>query len=81
MQLPGPGVFQLTPGTYPVTGLTPSGTACAINCNNGEGVFGFHPAGANVAMGDGSVRMFSQTMSVPTLMHMVSRNGGEIVQE
>jgi prepilin-type N-terminal cleavage/methylation domain-containing protein/prepilin-type processing-associated H-X9-DG protein len=60
---------------------TPSGTACAINCNNSQGVFGFHPAGANAAMGDGSVRMFSQSMSVATLMYLVSRNGGEIVQE
>jgi prepilin-type N-terminal cleavage/methylation domain-containing protein/prepilin-type processing-associated H-X9-DG protein len=70
------------PSTYPAgSGNAPSGTACAINCNNSQGVFGFHPAGANVAMGDGSVRMLSQTMSVATLMYLVSRNGGEIVQE
>jgi prepilin-type N-terminal cleavage/methylation domain-containing protein/prepilin-type processing-associated H-X9-DG protein len=75
------GYSNMTPGTYPTTSLTPSGTACAINCNNGEGVFAFHPAGANVAMGDGSVRMLSQNMSVATLMYLVSRNGGEIVQE
>jgi prepilin-type N-terminal cleavage/methylation domain-containing protein/prepilin-type processing-associated H-X9-DG protein len=68
--------------TYPAgTSNAPSGTACAINCNNSQGVFGFHPAGANVAMGDGSVRMFSQSMSVTTLMYSVSRNGGEIVSE
>ena len=74
------GYSNQTPGTYPTTGLTPSGTACAINCNNGEGVFAFHPSNANVAMGDGSVRGFSATMSVATLMYAVSRNGGEIVQ-
>ncbi len=68
--------------TYPAgTANAPSGTACAINCNNSQGVFGFHPSGANAAMGDGSVRMFSQNMSVATLMYLVSRNGGEIVQE
>jgi prepilin-type N-terminal cleavage/methylation domain-containing protein/prepilin-type processing-associated H-X9-DG protein len=75
------GYSNLTPGTYPVSGLTPAGTACAINCNNGEGVFAFHPAGANAAMGDGSVRVLSQTMSVATLMYLVSRNGAEIIQE
>jgi prepilin-type N-terminal cleavage/methylation domain-containing protein/prepilin-type processing-associated H-X9-DG protein len=69
-------------GPYqPTASNQPSGTACAINCNNSQGVFGFHPAGANVAMGDGSVRMLSQTMSVRTLMGLVTRSGGEIVQE
>ena len=67
-------------GAYqPTAASQPSGTACAINCNNSEGVFGFHPAGANVAMGDGSVRLFSQSMSVATLMHLVTRNGGEVI--
>ncbi len=67
-------------GTYqPNASSQPSGTACAINCNNSEGVFGFHPAGANIAMGDGSVRMFSPSMSVATLMHLVTRNGGEVI--
>jgi prepilin-type N-terminal cleavage/methylation domain-containing protein/prepilin-type processing-associated H-X9-DG protein len=71
-----------TNGPYqPTASNQPAGTACAINCNNSQGVFGFHPSGANVAMGDGSVRMFSQSMSVATLMHMVSKNGGEINQE
>ena len=67
-------------GAYqPTAASQPSGTACAINCNNSQGVFGFHPGGANVAMGDGSVRMFSQSMSVATLMHLVTRNGGEVI--
>ena len=65
----------------PTNTSTPAGTACAINCNNSQGVFGFHPSGANVAMGDGSVRMFRQTMTVSSLMSFVSRNGGEIVQD
>jgi prepilin-type N-terminal cleavage/methylation domain-containing protein/prepilin-type processing-associated H-X9-DG protein len=71
-----------TNGLYqPNASSQPSGTACAINCNNSEGVFGFHPGGANVAMADGSVRVFSTTMSVSTLMSMVTRDGGEIVQQ
>jgi prepilin-type N-terminal cleavage/methylation domain-containing protein/prepilin-type processing-associated H-X9-DG protein len=71
-----------TDGPYqPTAANQPSGTACAINCNNSQGVFGFHPAGANVAMGDGSARMFSTNMSVATLMYLVSRNGGEIIPQ
>ncbi|WP_165072623.1 DUF1559 family PulG-like putative transporter [Paludisphaera rhizosphaerae] len=65
----------------PTNTSTPAGTACAINCNNSQGVFGFHPAGANVAMGDGSVRMFSTSMTVANLMALVSRSGGEIVSQ
>ncbi|WP_435017491.1 DUF1559 domain-containing protein [Tundrisphaera sp. TA3] len=65
----------------PATTSTPAGLDCAINCNNSQGVFGFHPAGANVAMGDGSVRLLPSTMTVPALMGMVSRNGGEIAQQ
>ncbi|AMV40878.1 DUF1559 domain-containing protein [Planctomyces sp. SH-PL62] len=65
----------------PTNSGTPAGTACAINCNNSQGVFGFHPTGANVAMADGGVRMLSTSMTVANLMAMVSRNGGEIVQE
>ena len=65
----------------PTNAATPAGTACAINCNNSQGVFGFHPAGANVAMGDGSVRMLSTSLSVAELMALVSRNGGEIAPQ
>ncbi len=76
------GYPEYIPSTYPAgTANAPSGLACAINCNNSQGVFGFHPAGAHAAMGDGSVRLLSSTMSVRTLMSLVSRDGGEIVQE
>ena len=71
---------SFTPDTYP-TNLSnvPAGTACAVNCNNSQGVFGFHPGGANVAMGDGSVRLFSANMSASALMQMATRDGGEVV--
>jgi prepilin-type N-terminal cleavage/methylation domain-containing protein/prepilin-type processing-associated H-X9-DG protein len=74
------GFPSYTPATYPTNlGNIPSGTDCAINCNNSQGVFGFHPGGANVVMGDGSVRFFSTDMSVATLMALATRNGGEAV--
>ena len=67
-------------GPYQTTaGSQPAGTACAINCNNSQGVFAFHPGGANVAMGDGSVRFLKASMGVATLMRLVTRNGGEII--
>ena len=74
------GYPSYTPATYP-TNLAniPSGTDCAINCNNSQGVFGFHPGGANIAMGDGSVHFFSTSTSVYTLLSLASRGSGEVV--
>ena len=68
--------------TYP-TNLSniPSGTGCTINCNNSQGVFGFHPGGANVGMGDGSVRFLPEGMSNVVLMNIATRDGGEVVTE
>lgn len=72
------GYPNYTPATYP-TNLSniPSGTDCAVNCNNSQGIFGFHPAGANVAMGDGSVRHLSTSLSVKAMMFMATRDSGE----
>lgn len=76
------GYPNYTPATYP-TNLSniPSGTDYAVNCNNSQGIFGFHPGGANVAMGDGSVRHLSVSTSVKAMMYMatlatVGRNSG-----
>jgi prepilin-type N-terminal cleavage/methylation domain-containing protein/prepilin-type processing-associated H-X9-DG protein len=76
------GYPNYTPATYP-TNLAniPAGTACAINCNNSQGVFAFHTGGANVAMGDGSVRFLSTKTSVATLMFLSTRDGGEVISE
>ncbi len=71
-----------SPATYP-TNLSniPSGTECSINCNNSQGIFGFHAGGAHVAMGDGSVRLLSESFSCLLLMNIATRNGGEVPTE
>jgi prepilin-type N-terminal cleavage/methylation domain-containing protein/prepilin-type processing-associated H-X9-DG protein len=71
-----------TLATYP-TNLSniPSGTDCTINCNNSQGAFGFHPGGANVGMGDGSVRFLTEGMSNVILMNIATRDGGEVPTE
>lgn len=75
-QLQGYPVYTLA--TYPTTlSNIPSGTNCAVNCNNSQGIFGFHPGGANVAMGDGSVRFLPENLSVATMMFLATRDGGE----
>lgn len=70
-----------TPATYPTDSGTPVGIQCAVNCNNSQGIFGFHPGGANVAMGDGSVRFLAESMSPKTLLFLVSRDGNEVIND
>ncbi|MBN9118202.1 MAG: DUF1559 domain-containing protein [Planctomycetes bacterium] len=57
---------------------TSSGTACSINCNNSQGVSGFHSGGAVFSMCDGSVRFITNSVPVLTLSQMFSRDGGEV---
>jgi prepilin-type N-terminal cleavage/methylation domain-containing protein/prepilin-type processing-associated H-X9-DG protein len=53
---------------------------CAINCNNLSGdVYSFHPAGANVAFVDGSVRFVQKNIAITTLIALVTKDGGEQV--
>jgi prepilin-type processing-associated H-X9-DG protein len=53
--------------------------ACAVNCSNVEGVFSFHPGGAQAVFGDGSVRFLPQSLSTRLLARLVTRAGGEEV--
>ncbi|MBI1246708.1 DUF1559 domain-containing protein [bacterium] len=69
-----------TPGTYPTNSSTPAGIGCTVNCNNSQGLFGFHPGGATVGMGDASVQFFNEGMDGKILMSLVSRDGGEVAQ-
>ena len=39
-------------------------SACRINCNNQGEIYSFHQGGANVCMGDGSVRFLSTSISL-----------------
>lgn len=71
-----------TVDSYPTNlGNIPSGTGCTINCNNSQGIFAFHPGGAHVAMGDGSVRFLAEGLSNVVLMDMATRNGHEVITE
>src|SRR5205085_434514 len=68
-----------------VTGTDSTGTTvgtgpCAVNCNNLSGdIYAFHPAGANIAFVDGSVRFVAKNMPITTLIALVTKDGGEQV--
>jgi len=53
--------------------------ACAINCYNNNEVYAFHPGGANLLFGDGSVRFARSSMTINTLNRPDHRASGEVV--
>jgi prepilin-type N-terminal cleavage/methylation domain-containing protein/prepilin-type processing-associated H-X9-DG protein len=53
-------------------------TGCRVNCNNNGEPYAFHPGGAHAAMGDGSVRFVSESVSMATLC---CRNDGSPIDE
>jgi len=52
---------------------------CAVNCNNGRGVYAFHPGGANVLMADGSVRFLQATTSLNVLYALATLANSETI--
>lgn len=59
------------------TSATPPGP-CAINCTNADEIWAFHPGGANILFGDGSVRFVAEAVSIRTVAAMITRMGGEV---
>jgi prepilin-type processing-associated H-X9-DG protein len=53
----------------------------AINISNTYGIYGFHPAGANVLLADGSVHLLSKSLKPSVLMCLMSINSGDLVKE
>jgi prepilin-type processing-associated H-X9-DG protein/prepilin-type N-terminal cleavage/methylation domain-containing protein len=47
---------------------------CAVNCDNGQNIFAFHSGGANVLLGDGSVRMLKDSTSMNTVALLLTPN-------
>jgi prepilin-type N-terminal cleavage/methylation domain-containing protein len=60
------GKYSSTAGGYPYYGTEGSSE-----------VYAFHPTGANVALGDGAVRLINQDIAIRTFAAIVTRAGGE----
>lgn len=54
---------------------------CAINCNNGRGVYAMHDQGAHALMADGSARFLKKDLAVSVLYALVTRAGGELLAQ
>lgn len=64
------------------TSWAPSGLGpCNINCNNRQGIYSFHQAGANVVFLDGNVRFLSEGLDAAVLYALVSRSRGDVVED
>jgi prepilin-type N-terminal cleavage/methylation domain-containing protein/prepilin-type processing-associated H-X9-DG protein len=77
-----------SPWASDLKGLAPQGSTtdglskpgpCVINCNNDWEIYSLHTGGVNMAMGDGSVRFVSATLSAASFAALITRQGGEIV--
>jgi prepilin-type N-terminal cleavage/methylation domain-containing protein/prepilin-type processing-associated H-X9-DG protein len=61
---------------YPSTTVT-----AGNNAGNNDEIYSFHRGGANVAMGDGSVKFIGETISVTVLRGLITRNGKEVIND
>jgi prepilin-type processing-associated H-X9-DG protein len=55
-----------------VTNSEPAGSTA-------RGIYSFHTSGANVLLGDGSVRFMTASTSAKTICYLVTRAGGEVL--
>jgi prepilin-type N-terminal cleavage/methylation domain-containing protein/prepilin-type processing-associated H-X9-DG protein len=65
---------------FSLHGITPPGGSqptCGINCDNDNEIYSFHSGGANVGLGDGSVRFISASMNIRILARMITCQGGD----
>jgi len=53
----------------------------AVNGSSDNEIYGFHTGGANVVMGDGSVRLLKENITLAMVSALLSRQGGEVLPE
>jgi hypothetical protein len=72
-------VFQVQ--VFGADGITKDGPGgvCTINCNNSQGVYSFHPVGAEAVFVDGSVHFLSESLDANILIALVTINSGEVL--
>jgi prepilin-type N-terminal cleavage/methylation domain-containing protein/prepilin-type processing-associated H-X9-DG protein len=61
--------------------LQVEGNMRVVNGDNLHGLYSFHPGGAQVALVDGSVQFISESIDTVTMLALITRDGGEVVEE
>ncbi len=84
----GNGAWSAPGNEIKIDGATPDGTSgsgatatCPLNCRNNGEIYSFHPGGAFVVMGDGSVKFLRKSISLRSLVIMATRSGGEVNED
>jgi prepilin-type processing-associated H-X9-DG protein len=54
---------------------------CVVNCINDKEIYAFHTGGANLVMGDGSVRFLRASVSINVVLQLLTRARGEVLQD
>jgi len=62
-----------------IAGWQLTGVTAGNNAGNNDEIFSFHPGGANILMGDGSVRFLKDSVNVVTLRGLVTLKGAEVI--
>ena len=79
----GTGAWANPDTAIEVTGFNPPTMtvpgACAVNCNNNDECYAFHPAGAHVLLCDGSVRLLRAGTDINLFIPLVTRAVGEVL--
>jgi prepilin-type processing-associated H-X9-DG protein len=75
----GGGCNFVLKGSSP-NGVTQPGP-CAMNCTNQQGIYSFHPGGANALFADGSVRFLKASIDIRIIARLVTMAGGEVVSD
>jgi prepilin-type N-terminal cleavage/methylation domain-containing protein len=65
-------------GFNPANPSNPYGP-CAVNCINDKEIYSFHTSGANLVMGDGSVRFLKASVSLDVVLQLLTRARGEVL--
>jgi prepilin-type N-terminal cleavage/methylation domain-containing protein/prepilin-type processing-associated H-X9-DG protein len=51
----------------------------ALNCINDKEIYAFHPGGANILFGDGSVRFLRESVTLDTVLQLLTRARGDMI--
>jgi prepilin-type processing-associated H-X9-DG protein len=54
---------------------------CAVNCQNRDEIYGFHPGGVNAVFCDGHVGFINESIEVRIMAALVTREGREKITE
>jgi prepilin-type N-terminal cleavage/methylation domain-containing protein/prepilin-type processing-associated H-X9-DG protein len=84
----GWAIAEVSPGVaraVNLDGTSADGTTligpCALNCNNGDEPYSFHPQSCNVVFADGHTATLKTGLSIKIMAALVTRRGGEVFSD